>query len=317
MENIHHQMQNQPSSNPGLDSVTFANEKSFESGNYSEALTAFAVGWNDAEPLCQLLDFIAPAVPVARRFEFKRSDHSEAFLSEIDDVRAEGAAFKRVAYTGESVCSKTLNKGLTVRIDHDEIVSDDWQERTVQKLLARLYRSELRRAMEALVLVCGEGIELKWSDANANGPDADVLKAILDGGGASGVMPKCALFGRKAWQLRHQYYASQDKAGAFAGLLLPPEGLATHLGLDAVRLAKERLEGASGTSYCHNVLLFNAERYLGKDDASNLKRFITPTPEGNFRVFVETHAKYTDISVEHYSHIVNTSSLGAVRLIIS
>lgn len=293
-----------------------ANDERFERSAYSEALTAFAMGWQDSEPLVSLLDYIAPKVPVGRRFEFRRADHSESFLTEVDDIRAEGASFKRVAYSGDSICAKTLNKGLTVRVDHDEIVSDDWQERTVQKLLARLYRNELSRAVEALAQVCGEPKEVTWSDLKNMGPDAEVLKAIFDEGQKSLVEPKRALFGRGAWQLRHQYYANQDRAGAFAGLLMSPDELATHLGLDSVRLAKERLMGGDHNAYCNQVFLFNAERYVDKDDASNLKRFVTPTPEGNFRVFMETAAKYTDISVEHYSQIINTSHLGASRLIV-
>lgn len=297
--------------------IQLANEQRFEHGSFSEPLTAFAMGWHDSEPLVSLLDYIAPAVPVSRRFEFRRADSSESFLTEVDDIRAEGAAFKRVAYSGDSICAKTLNKGLTVRVDHDEIASDDWQERTVQKLLARLYRNELGRAVTALVDVCGEAKSVQWSKIEEGvGPDAEILKAIFEQGQLDGVESKRALFGRGAWQLRHQYYANQDRAGAFAGLLLSPEQLATHLGLDSVRLAKERLVGSENTAYCNQVFLFNAERYVDKDDASNLKRFVTPTAEGNFRVFMETTAKYTDISVEHYSQIINTSNLGACRLAV-
>lgn len=296
--------------------IQLASEQRFEHSSYSEALTAFAMGWQDSEPVVSLLDYIAPKVPVGRRFEFRRADSSESFLTEVDDIRAEGATFKRVAYSGDSICAKTLNKGLTVRVDHDEIVSDDWQERTVQKLLARLYRNELSRAIEALAQVCTHETELNWSDLKNMGPDADVLKAIFNEGQKSLVEPNRALFGRGAWQLRHQYYANQERAGAFAGLLMSPDELATHLGLDSVRLAKERLVGSEGNAYCNQVFLFNGERYVDKDDASNLKRFVTPTSEGNFRVFMETTAKYTDISVEHYSQIINTSNLGACRLLI-
>ena len=130
--------------------TTAANENRFTAGNYSEALTAFTVGWKSPDNLNDILDFIAPPVPVGRRFEFKTSDNAQAFYSESDDVRSIGAEFKRVRYDGASINEKTLNKGLTIRVDHDEIADDDWQERYVQMLLQRLLRNELRRAVTAV-----------------------------------------------------------------------------------------------------------------------------------------------------------------------
>ncbi len=296
--------------------VYIANENRFNSSHYSEALTAFTVGWKDNDPLVELLDFIAPPIEVARRFEFKRADDSQCFLAEVDDVRAEGSAFKRVEYTGSSVNEKTLNKGLTLRVDHDDVVGDTWHERYVQMLMQRLYRSELRRALSALLGLDSKGIELNWSSGSQNAPDADLLSAILNLSEHSGIEPTRALFGRGAWQLRHRYYSSNDKAGAFAGILLSPGELAIQLGLESMRVAKERLEDKDGKVFSNYVVLFNAQQVLDKDDPSNLKRFITPTEQGNFRVFVEEHAKFTDISVEHYSNIVTTSILGVQKLII-
>ena len=130
--------------------IITANENRFTATNYSEALTAFTVGWVDPDNIAKLLDFIARPIPVGRRFEFKRSENAQAFYSENDDVSAIGGEFKRVRYDGESVNEKTLNKGLTIRVDHDEVAGDDWQERYVQMLLQRLLRNELRRAITAL-----------------------------------------------------------------------------------------------------------------------------------------------------------------------
>jgi hypothetical protein len=315
MSNTHTPRDNGQSLNNGQ--VYIANENRFQNSHYSEPLTAFTVGWKDNDPLVELLDFIAPPVEVARRFEFKRADESQCFLSEIDDIRAEGAAFKRVEYTGSSVNEKTLNKGLTIRVDHDDVAGDSWHERYVQILMQRLYRSELRRSLAALLSLDPVGQALIWSSNPTASPDSDVLAAILAVGNASGVEPTRALFGRGAWQLRHQHYATNDKAAAFAGLLLSPSDLAIHYGLEAVRVAKERLDGPDGKALANYAVLFNAQQVLDKDDPSNLKRFITPTEQGAFRVFLEEHAKFTDISVEHYSNIVTTSTLGVQKLIIS
>ena len=160
-----------------MSEIISANENRFSAGNYSEALTAFTVGWVDPENTAKILDFIAPPIPVGRRFEFKKSDNAQAFYSESDDVRAIGAEFKRVSYAGESVNEKTINKGLTIRVDHDEVSGDDWQERYVQMLMQRLLRNELRRAVKALETIAASDNSAKSWNASAN-PDADIVGQI-------------------------------------------------------------------------------------------------------------------------------------------
>ena len=76
------------------------------------------------ENLEEMLEFIAPSIPVGRRFEFKSTNNAQAFYSDSDDIRSIGAEFKRVRYDGSSINEKTLNKGLTIRIDHDEVVDE-------------------------------------------------------------------------------------------------------------------------------------------------------------------------------------------------
>ena len=193
--------------------IIAANENRFSAGNYSEALTAFTVGWKSSDNLMELLDFIAPPIPVGRRFEFKRSDNAQAFYSESDDVRSIGAEFKRVRYDGESINEKTLNKGLTVRVDHDEIGDDDWQERYVQMLLHRLLRNELRRAISAIETIAKTSAEVSWID-NEN-PDADIRNMLIDAGNESGVRPNRLLLGETAWDMRMSCLEKQNSAVAF------------------------------------------------------------------------------------------------------
>jgi len=72
--------------------------------------------------------------------------------------------------------------------------------------------------------------------------------------------------------------------------------------------AKSRIAGST-------IYAFFARNSISKDEPSNLKRFYTPTEEGSpFRVYCDEHAKYTDLTVEHYSSIVATSSLGVRKL---
>jgi hypothetical protein len=194
--------------------VCAANEARFIASHYSEPLTAFTVGWRDPENLQGLLDFLAPPVPAGRRFEFKRAENAQAFFSETDDVRSIGAPFKRVEYTGDSVLSKTLNKGLTIRVDHDEAIGDDWQERYVQLLLQRLLRNEIRRALSAID-AGATSTSVTWpDDGTVANPDADVRNALIAAANVSGVRPNRVLYGEAAWVLRCNCYDAQNNAGA-------------------------------------------------------------------------------------------------------
>jgi len=298
--------------------VVASNASRFASAHYSEPLTAYTVGWRDPENLSELLDAIAPPIQVGRRFEFRKADNAEAFYSETDDVRAIGAAFKRVEYSGQMVNAKTLNKGLTIRVDHDDVAGDDWQERYVQILMQRLLRNELRRAVSALD-TAATNEPVVW-DATAN-PDADVRSALIAAADSSGIRPNRVLFGEGAWALRADAYDTQNNAAAYRWASFSPAELAQRLFVEDVRVVGARYQsGASAKSGIVGdaVYFFFAQNILAKDEPSNLKRFVTPADGGSsFRVYLDEHAKYTDLSVEHYSSIVATSSAGVRKLTVS
>lgn len=302
-----------------MSEIISANENRFSAGNYSEALTAFTVGWVDPENTAKILDFIAPPIPVGRRFEFKKSDNAQAFYSESDDVRAIGAEFKRVSYAGESVNEKTINKGLTIRVDHDEVSGDDWQERYVQMLMQRLLRNELRRAVKALETIAASDNSAKSWNAGAN-PDADIRNMLMLAADQSGVRPNRLLFGESAWDLRMTSLESQNSAVAFKGAAMAKDELAGKFMLDGCEVLSSRYQSVPATKskiLADAVFAFFAQNTLSKDEPSNLKRFYTPTEEGGaFRVYCDEHAKYTDITVEHYSSIVATSALGVRKLTV-
>jgi len=295
--------------------ICAANESRFNAAHYSEGLTAFSSGYKDPENLGALLEFIAPAVSVGRRFEFKKADSSEAFLSEADDVRAIGSAFKRVEYKGESVNEKTLNKGLTIRVDHDEVVGDDWQERYVQLLIQRLYRNELRRAIAALNNAA-KATKQKW-DTKSN-PDADLRKALIEAANKSGVRPNRILFGEGAWDVRACAYENKENAASIRSADMSPEDLSRKLLADEVRVIRARYQSGFGEKsqmVGNDVYAYFAQSEVTKDEPSNVKRFVTPVDGGShFRVYLEEQAKYTDLTVEHYSNIVVTSNLGIQKI---
>ncbi len=301
-----------------MNTITTANESKFSAATYSEPLTAFTVGWRDGD-VSKLLDFIAPPVPVGRRFEFKRADNAEAFYSESDDVRAIGSEFKRVRYSGESVNEKTLNKGLTMRIDHDEVVGDDWQERYTGVLLQRLMRNELRRAIAALETIAkGAESDTVWSASAVSNPDADIREMLSEAADESGVRPNKVLFGEGAWGMRMDCLESQSTSVAFRASSLTPAELGAKLLLDGCEVISARYQSAPGQKSriaSGKVFAFCATDSISKDEPSNLKRFYTPAEGGSpFRVYCDEHAKYTDITVEHYSSIVAASEIGVRAL---
>ncbi len=299
--------------------ITLANESRFNAATFSEALTIFSSGWKDPSNIEAILDFIAPGVPVGRRFEFKRSDNAEAFYSESDDIRAIGAEFKRVQYQGETVNEKTFNKGLTIRIDHDEVVGEDWQERYTQMLLQRLLRNELRRAIAALDSIAMPHETSNWS-GNAN-PDSDIRIALNLAANESGVRPNKILFGESAWNKRMTCLEEQQTAVAFKSGAMLKDELAAKFLLEGCEVLSSRYQQNASTKkeiLGDTVFAFYSSGVISKDEPSNLKRFYTPMENGSpFRVYCEEHAKYTDITVEHYSTIAATSNLGVAKLTIA
>lgn len=298
---------------PGV--ICAANEARFTASNYSEALTGYTVGWRDPENLDALLDSIAPSVPVGRRFEFKKATNSEAFLSETDDVRAIGANFKRVEYTGETVNEKTLNKGLTIRLDKDDLLDDMEEERAVGRLMQRLSRNEVRRAL-ALIDAGATNAAKVWS-ATTN-PDKDLRDACSTAAGVSGIRPNVLLFAETAWDLRLDAYEAAANTSSYAGraAAMTKEDLARKTMVDRIEIVKARYQSTASAKglvqTTLTVLAYLAITGAGKDDPSNVKRFITPAGT-RYRVFRKESDKFVDLSVEHYSNIVITSSGASIR----
>lgn len=297
--------------------IVAANEDRFSSKFYSEPLTAYTVGWRDPENLQALLDAAFPSVQVGRMFEFKKATNAEAFVTEVDDSRAIGAAFKKVQYSGETALGKTLNRGLTISVDHDEEVGDGWREMYVARLLQRLTRNELKRAL-AIVAANVTNANKTWG-SSAN-PDADMRAMLVASADASGVYPNVILIGETARNLRLDSYEAQNTpyAGVAAGM---DDGrLASKLGVDRIIQIKARYQSSATAKTAllgSYVQAFIAIPGASKDDASNFKRFTTPTASGPYRVYVTEHEKSTDITVECYSAVICTSTLGVRQLTIS
>jgi len=303
--------------------ICAANASRFLSSTFSVPLTAFSVGWKDPENLDELLEFIAPKVIVGRRGEFRRANNVEEFLFEVDDIRAIGTLFKRLTLTGDMVPFRTYNKGLTMRIDKDDERFDGDEEMVVGYLRRRMTRNDLIRAV-TLLLAAAHNTPKTW-DATSN-PDRDFRKTMRLAGLASGIRPNRGLVGGDAWDIRADAYETPtgDAAANTARFMRAertPEEVGQRLGLtgglkiidalyQSTLTAKARIVGALAVFY-------NAMSGMMKDEPSNIKRFITPTPEGEWRVFRKEDETGVEITSEHYSNNVITSTLGIEKLTIS
>lgn len=294
-----------------------ANASRFAAAHLSQPLTRYSVGHLQQNSLLALLRSLVPEVPVARRFEFKKAENAEQFLAETEeDIRAIGASFKRVEYTGTTVQSKTFNKGLTVRIDHDEedIEMPGWQERYVALLTDRLLRGEILRAISIL-----DGSDTNkartWNPAASPllNPFAHLRDSIQLGLKASGVKPNTVAFGGTAWMNLLDLVEAHD--GAIGSANLTPEGVARRLGVQRVIIVEDVYQSAAAAKSFmldQAVYTYFASQMATRDDPSNIKRFVTSAGANPVRVYIREEDKWTDITVEHYSNIVATYT-GGIR----
>lgn len=305
---------------PGV--IDLANESRFNAAFFSEPLTEYATGWRDTNNLEALLDFVAPPVQVGRRFEYKKADNAEAFLSDTDDARAIGADFKRVEYRGATTNDKTHNRGLTIRVDLDAVGDmSNWRELYTSRLLQRLLRSELRRAIDAIV-GGATNANKTWDLSAGKDPDQDILTELIAAVDASGVRPNRILFGDVAWNKRLISHRAQATAGGFASAGLTPAQVASFLNVDGVRISRERYQSSTAAKSKVTpdvVLLFYGQDDVTGEDPTNTKRFWSQVEGGGrYRVYEQqVSAKMVDITVEHYSNVILTSSIGLRKLTIS
>ena len=321
--------------------VQFCNAGEFLETYYSEPLTNYTTGWRDPNNIEDSLQFVAPAVPVGRRFEWKAATNAEEFLSEIvDDLRAIGSDFKVVKYTGSDVTDKTHNRGLTLIVDLDNVsttgvgggVVPAWQQNAVAKLTRRLYRNSFRRGIAALS-ASAVAVPLTWAQQPINpavipvNPDMYVNADLVAQTTITGVRNNRALYGDSAFLYRNQAYGAQNSPAGYLGY--NPAGaetaLAAALQLDRVKISRERYQtGAAAKAEIlgANVYTFFAMDNVDTEDPSNIKRFVTTFDAeqggGLFRVYVQQiSAKLVAVSVEFYEKIVVTYAGGIRKLQIA
>jgi hypothetical protein len=299
-----------------------ANEAMFSASHLSEPLTTYTTGWRDSQPLEELINFIGPPIEVARRFEFLKAVNGELFVAmdEEEVVRAIGADFGEVKFSGERVDSSTRNKGLSIRVDHDRVDRRraGWQQKFVDLLMRRLKRTDARAAILALQSATGNATPEVWGTTLP----LDDLRSYYDAAAlTSGMEPNKILFGRPAWTILRNAYQNSDKSGGFANVAVTVDDIAQEIGAErgyiagqmyqSSNAAKSRLIGAE-------VYLFNSMDGQSEDDPSNVKHFVSMTDAGTlYAVYIQEFPKYTVITVEHYNRWYAATALGCKRLSIT
>lgn len=310
-------------SNPTHGLVAMADAASFNNTHFSEPLTTYAQGWRDPTNIDALLDFLFPQVQVPRRFEFRKHDESADFLIDTDDERSVGADFKRVKYTGSIQQAKTVNKGLTMFVDADEVEGmANWQQVYTGRLLRRCKRNDLYAGV-AMLIAGASNTDKTW-DVQAD-PDGDTMSLVQASGDLLGFNPSRLAYFGAAWTKRLTAMRGQDKAGAVASLALTtPDLVAQYCGAQRGMIvdARVKLPSASTKSKLgggNYVVAFYAEDGVGPEDPSATKRFWTACGDGSqYRVYVRQFSeKLWTITVERYNKMAVTSTVGLAKYTIA
>jgi hypothetical protein len=298
--------------------ILAANDANFDATHLSEPLYQYLVGQEDPDDLGAVLEGLAPAVPVGRAFSFLSADSKEQFQTDNGDdgdIREIGGEFKQIRRTGTQTDARTDNKGLTMVLDSDQGGDDPAvQQRAVLNLRNRLFRSELRRVIALADANDTAATSVNWGPANTTAdPDKDILDLLESSGDARGLDSNLLVFGgtfiRRLTALRSKAFA-----GAFATGALNLQQLADFFQVEKVVNLKTRFQSsatAKSKILSADVYTWYSRRGAMKDDPSNIKRFVTGS---DMNVYVEKRLKRTFVSVEHYSRIMCTSSIGIYKL---
>lgn len=302
--------------------LTTYNASLFDQSHFSEALTSYAVGYVDPEPIADTLEFVAPAVVSPMKVEFATFSSPEEFLSMgvDDDVRTIGADFPTLKYTSDKQIKKLLNHGIAIEIDEDEIGEfPGWEEHYTAKLLRYSDRLSLRRAVTRLSAAATNTAKT-WSTAAGKNPDGDVRAELIAASNVSGIRPNRILYGDTAWDTRVSSHEAQDNAGGYAAAQRTPETLATFLQIDGVRVSKERFAATATAASLSEivstkVIMFNAISNPDRNDPSNIKRFTANVAARNGGGKVAVHLRQVGdkkwrLAVEKYELTAVTSTLG-------
>lgn len=301
------------SDTPVLGQITVANSAQNYAGSLAQDVQGYLAGLPSSDESA-MLEALFPGMQTNDFFQFAKAD-DEAYLAEADnsDIRAAGASFKRVQYKGTTVTDATVQKGLTMRVDHktlpkvNGVVVPGWENRYAAALKNRLIRVDIVRGL-AVVDAAATNVAVTFSAAT--NPDG-LLRAMIQAGRlATGMVQTHCVIGNASWQGRIDAYeaAARANTGVANHSDYSPEDLARYLGVKKVIIAdgiKQTVKAGTKADVLALVnYSYNAEESPLMDDPSNIKRAWSPvTGGGEWAVSIQESAVYTDITVWHESKI--------------
>lgn len=307
-----------------------ANDSYFADAFYSEPLTIYAVDYRDPK-IDGALEALLPQVPApGELFEYEVFQNPLEFQVDADDERALNKEFKVIEYYGGKQTGKVLNRGLALIIDLDRVKSEvGWAEKRTGKILRRLKRSELLRGTNVLLSAAGTPVKLNTARTGFTpgntvwgttaDPDLDVSQSLQIYADTLGFKPNRVFYDAVAWEQRKYALRGNDNAAKFSTAGMTQAELAAWLGVDEVLIGEQRYQVTKTTKARMApgaVICFCADEQPSIEDPSVVKRFTLPTASGGpFRVYQQQlSSKRVLLSVEHYSNVLQTATIGAFRL---
>jgi len=301
------------SDTPVLGQITVCNASQNYAGSLAQDVQGYLAGLPSTDESL-LFEAMFPGMQTNDFFQFAKAD-DEAYLTEADDsdIRSAGASFKRVQYRGTTVTDATVQKGLTMRVDHktlpkvNGVIVPGWENRYAAGLKNRLIRVDKVRGI-AVVDAAATNVAITFS-ASTN-PDG-LLRAMCQlTRTATGQMPTHCVIGNASWQGRVDAYEAATRVNI---------GAANHADYDEVMLARylrcksviidDGLKQTVKAGTKADTLGLANYSYTANDsplmgDNSNVKRAWSPvTGGGEWAVAIQEFPVYTDITVWHESKI--------------
>jgi hypothetical protein len=312
---------------PALGELCVANASQNYAASLAQDITSYLAGPTSPDEEA-LLDLLFPPVQTADFFQFPVAGDG-AFLTEADDsdIRGLGSSFKRIEHTGTTATDATQQKGLTKRVDHRTLprvngaIVAGWENREAASLKKRLIRADLIRGLS--VLSGAAHADTKTWSASTN-PDGDLRAMVELSRVASGMAPTHLLIGHAAQQLRQDAYEAATRANhAMANHAdYTMQQLASYAGAGQAILQNSITQTKKGAAKASMLGLicyaYAAEKGQSIDDPSNVKRAWSPTlGGGQWVVFIQESAAWTDITVFQQSKIFSPMTAGVEKITVS
>jgi hypothetical protein len=309
------------SDTPVLGQITVANAAQNYAGSLAQDVQGYLAGLPSSDESARL-ELLFPGMLTNDFFQFAKAD-DEAFLTEADnsDIRAAGSSFKRVQYKGTTVTEATVQKGLTMRVDHKTLakinggIVPGWENRYAASLKNRLIRVDIVRG---LAVVDAAAVNAAITFSAATNPDGLLrAQAQLSRLGIGDLANVQMVMGNASWQGRQDAYeaAGRVNTGVTNHSDYTEEMLARYLGIKKVIIQdgiKQTVKaGAKGDVLGLVNYSYAVTDSPIMDDPSNIKRAYSPvTGGGEWAVAIQESAVYTDITVWHESLIFAPQTTG-------